>query len=121
MGRGARHAQQGMDLRFVQAEGLIHVGRVEGLELLSRVMGQDSTPHRLPTQATGGLEAAINRGRLQLLDGEGLQPVVLLTRDMVASLMHNTPWHTPCVSCVKWRQLDAIITPKGDWTQKLDA
>jgi hypothetical protein len=39
-------------------------------------MGQDSTPHRPPTQAPEGLEAAINRGRLQLLDVEELVPVV---------------------------------------------
>jgi hypothetical protein len=76
MGRGACHAQQGVDLRLVQAEGLIHVGRAEGLELLGRIMGQDSTPHRPPTQATEGLEAAINRGRLQLLDVKELVPVV---------------------------------------------
>jgi hypothetical protein len=76
MGRGACHAQQGVDLRLVQAEGLIHVGRAEGLEFLGRIMGQDSTPHRPPTQATEGLEAAINRGRLQLLDVKELVPVV---------------------------------------------
>jgi hypothetical protein len=39
-------------------------------------MGQDSTPQRPPTQATEGLEAAINRSRLQLLDVEELVPVV---------------------------------------------
>jgi hypothetical protein len=44
------------------------LGSAEGLELLGRIMGQDSTPHRPPTQAPEGLEAAMNRGRLQLLD-----------------------------------------------------
>ncbi len=51
---------------------------MEGLELLSRIIGQKSTLRRPPTQAqaTEGLEAAINRGRLQLLDVEELMPVV---------------------------------------------
>jgi len=75
VGRGACHAQQGVNLRLVQAEGLVHVWRAEGLELLGWILGQDSTPHCPPTQAAEGLEAAINRGRLQLLDVEELVPV----------------------------------------------
>ena len=76
MGRGACHAHQGVDLGLVQAQGLIHVGRAEGLALVGRIMGQDSTPHRPPTPAPEGLEAVIHRGRLPRLDVEELVPVV---------------------------------------------